>query len=165
MTSPHSIRWCRKQGHIEARNWVQEAAQFCTVSPSWLFTSYWCLNTEGQPGCNSGLLPPPEKGNGGHWRQWGSLHGLQGSLATDEALTWALHYIKPLLCLNPSRKLWEFALSICWPKSSYSALATLREDGVCIPLHRADILGLVSWREDIRLSDGFGGKVRGTQLS
>lgn len=149
---PQSIRWCRKK----RSHWSQELG-YKKQHNSSFFPHYNFLpptgaeHMEGQPECHSGLFLPPYKGNGDHWGQWGSLHGFQGPLDTDEVLPWTLHYIKPLLCLYPFRKLWEFALSICRPKSSYSALVTLREDGVCNPFYRADILGLMCWREDIKL--------------
>lgn len=114
MTSPTPLNGAGEKGHIEARNQGTRSNTILHLFPIMAFHHLLVPeHTEGQPGCHSGLLPPPYEGNGGHWSQRGSLHGFQGPLATDEALPWTWHYIKPLLCLNPSRKLWEFTLSIC----------------------------------------------------
>lgn len=68
----------------------------------------------------------------------------------DRALQWTLHCVEPVLHLTASVKLWEISLSVIInypPKSSYSAFASLRGDGVHMPFHGADILGLMSRRK------------------
>lgn len=133
MTSPTPLDGAGKKVTLEPAIRVQAAAQFCTFSPSWPSASYCAW-------AHRGATKIPQRATStSTQREWRLLETMRitawfhGSLATDEALPWTLYFIKSLLCLNPSGKLWEFSLSVCWPKSSYSALATQREDEVCIP--------------------------------
>lgn len=149
MTSPSPLGGAGKKVTLKPGIKVQEAAQFCTFSPSCFSTSYWCWIDRGATRIPQWAAPASIQRE---WRPLGPAR-ITAWFPRSTCYWWNcamdIALYQALLCLNSSRKLWEFALSTCPPKSSYSALATLREDGVCLPFHREDILGLMSWREDI----------------